>query len=136
MAENGGVTRRGLLQVLGIGALSTVLPRTASGDVLVPTERPDTATIDDDSWVQIGTRPTKLEQFLKSRGIKPAHLARESGYSRQHLLRLRMARMLPTKQCAFAITRACRRLARENVRARDLFDVWLPDVLLQPAEIG
>jgi predicted transcriptional regulator len=67
--------------------------------------------------------PTRLEAFLKSRGIKPAHLARESGYSRQHLLRLRMGRMEPTRRCIAAIAAACRRLSGENVRASDLFDL-------------
>lgn len=66
---------------------------------------------------------TRLEQFLKSRGIKPAHLARESGYSRQHLLRIRMGRMEPTRRCIAAIVAACRRLSREAVRADDLFDL-------------
>jgi hypothetical protein len=66
---------------------------------------------------------TLLESFLKSRGIKPAHLARESGYSRQHLLRLRMGRMEPTRRCIAAIAAACRRLSGENVRASDLFDL-------------
>lgn len=66
---------------------------------------------------------THLESFLKSRGIKPAHLARESGYSRQHLLRLRMGRMEPTRRCIAAIAAACRRLSGENVRASDLFDL-------------
>lgn len=67
--------------------------------------------------------PTRLETFLKSRGIKPAHLARESGYSRQHLLRLRMGRMEPTRRCIAAIAAACRKLSGENVRASDLFDL-------------
>ena len=67
--------------------------------------------------------PTRLEAFLKSRGIKPAHLARESGYSRQHLLRLRMGRMEPTRRCIAAIAAACRRLSGESVRASDLFDL-------------
>ncbi|HET7433891.1 MAG TPA: helix-turn-helix transcriptional regulator [Thermoanaerobaculia bacterium] len=67
--------------------------------------------------------PSRLETFLKSRGIKPAHLARESGYSRQHLLRIRMGRMEPTRRCIAAITAACRRLSRETVRASDLFDL-------------
>ncbi len=67
--------------------------------------------------------PTRLEMFLKSRGIKPAHLARESGYSRQHLLRLRNGRMEPTRRCIAAIAAACRRLSGENVRASDLFDL-------------
>lgn len=67
--------------------------------------------------------PTRLEAFLKSRGIKPAHLARESGYSRQHLLRLRLGRMEPTRRCMAAIAAACRRLSGESVRASELFDL-------------
>jgi predicted transcriptional regulator len=66
---------------------------------------------------------TKLEAYLKSRGIKPAHLARESGYSRQHLLRIRMGRMEPTRRCIAAIVSACRRLSHEPVRAADLFEL-------------
>lgn len=68
-------------------------------------------------------RTTKLEQFLKSRKVKPAHLARESGYSRQHILRIRMGRMEPTRPCIVAISAACRRLCGEPVRATDLFDL-------------
>jgi hypothetical protein len=66
---------------------------------------------------------TRLEAFIKSKGIKPAHLARESGYSRQHLLRIRMGRMDPTRRCIAAIAAACRRLSGEGVRASDLFDL-------------
>lgn len=66
---------------------------------------------------------TRLEIYMRSRGIKPAHLARESGYSRQHLLRIRMGRMEPTRRCIAAIVAACRRLAHEPVRAADLFDL-------------
>jgi predicted transcriptional regulator len=66
---------------------------------------------------------TRLETFLKSRGIKPAHLARESGYSRQHLLRIRLGKMDPTRRCIAAIAAACRRLSGEGVRASDLFDL-------------
>ena len=66
---------------------------------------------------------TRLEMFLKSRGIKPAHLARESGYSRQHVLRLRSGTMEPTRPCIAAIAAACRRLSGEGVRASDLFDL-------------
>ena len=46
--------------------------------------------------------PTRLETFIRSRGIKPAHLAKVSGYSRQHLLRIRMGRMDPTRRCMAA----------------------------------
>jgi predicted transcriptional regulator len=66
---------------------------------------------------------TRLESFIKSRGIKPAHLARESGYSRQHLLRIRMGRMEPTRRCIAAIASACRRLSGEAVRASELFEL-------------
>lgn len=66
---------------------------------------------------------TRLEQFIQSRGLKPAHLARESGYSRQHLLRIRMGRMEPTRRCIAAIVSACRRLSREAVKPTDLFDL-------------
>jgi predicted transcriptional regulator len=67
--------------------------------------------------------PTKLEAFMKRNRIKPAHLARESGYSRQHLLRIRMGRMEPTRRCIAAIVSACRRLSRHQVHAAELFDL-------------
>ena len=66
---------------------------------------------------------TKLEAFLKAKGIKPAHLAVHSEYSRQHLLRVRMGKMEPTRKCIAAIVKACRRLAMEQVKASDLFDL-------------
>jgi hypothetical protein len=66
---------------------------------------------------------TKLEAFIKAKGIKPAHLALHSEYSRQHLLRVRMGRMEPTRKCIKAIVSACRRLGREPVTASDLFDL-------------
>ena len=68
-------------------------------------------------------RATKLEAFLRSRGIKPARLARESGYSRQHLLRIRMGKMEPTRRCIAAIVVACRRITRRKARPSDLFDL-------------
>lgn len=66
---------------------------------------------------------TKLEAYLKAKGIKPAHLALHSEYSRQHLLRIRMGRMEPTRRCIKAIVAACRRLSHEPVKASDLFDL-------------
>ena len=68
-------------------------------------------------------KPTRLEHYLKARGVKPAYLARESGYSRQHLLRVRMGRMEPTRKCIGAIVAALRRLTRERIEARDVFDL-------------
>jgi predicted transcriptional regulator len=66
---------------------------------------------------------TRLETYIKARGIKPAHLAREAGYSRQHLLRVRLGRMEPTRRCIAAIVAACRRLTREPVTAAELFEL-------------
>jgi predicted transcriptional regulator len=66
---------------------------------------------------------TKLEAYLKEKGIKPAHLAVHAEYSRQHLLRIRKGEMEPSRKCIKAIVSACRRLAREPVRAADLFDL-------------
>ena len=65
---------------------------------------------------------TRLEQFLKTRGIKPAHLARETAYTRQHLLRVRTGQMNPSPRCIAAIVAACRKLSGENVGVTDLFD--------------
>lgn len=67
--------------------------------------------------------PTRLERYLKHKQIKPAHLARESGYSRQHLLRIRKGRMEPTRRCIAAIVAAVRKLSHEQVRADDLFEL-------------
>jgi len=67
--------------------------------------------------------PTKLEAFIKSRALKPARLARESEYSRQHLLRIRKGGMEPTRRCIAAIVAACRRLTFEDIHASDLFQL-------------
>jgi predicted transcriptional regulator len=66
---------------------------------------------------------TRLQRFLYQHGLKPAHVARESGYSRQHLLRLRRGEMEPTRACIAAIVTACRRLTKGVVRADDLFNL-------------
>jgi predicted transcriptional regulator len=67
---------------------------------------------------------TKLQKFITSRGIKPAHIAKLSGYSRQHLLRLRQGKMEPTRKCIKAVRDACRQLTQQpRLRASQLFDV-------------
>lgn len=124
-------SRRGFIGT--IGAALIVRPKV----MLAPTpEVVEAEIIDDDgAWagadnvVELYHRPgvTRLESFLKSRGIKPVHLARESGYSRQHLLRLRMGRIEPTRRCIVAIVAALRRLSREPVQAHHVFE-------LSPAE--
>jgi tetratricopeptide (TPR) repeat protein len=64
---------------------------------------------------------TRLQRFLKERGLKYVDVARESGYSRQHLLRLRSGRMEPTRRCIAALVAAVSRLTRSKVRPEDLF---------------
>ena len=66
---------------------------------------------------------TRLESFIRLNGIRPLPLARESGYSRQHLLRLRMGQMEPTRPCIAALVTACQRLLGRAVRAADLFEL-------------
>jgi transcriptional regulator with XRE-family HTH domain len=105
-------TRRSMLQLLGITIGAAVIPAPLvepSGDEPTEAKQPLAS-------------PTQLEQFIRSRGIKPAHLARESGYSRQHLRRLRLGRMLPSLPCIAALTIAARRLTREPVTPLDLFE--------------
>ncbi len=64
---------------------------------------------------------TRLEQFLKTWKIKPAHLARETGYCRQHVLRIRKGRMKPSQKCIEAIAAACRKMSGQNVGVTDLY---------------
>jgi hypothetical protein len=64
---------------------------------------------------------TPLERFIVRHEIRPAHLAAASGYSRQHLLRIRMGSMEPSRRCIAAIVAGMRSLTRRNLTALDLF---------------
>lgn len=109
-------TRRSLLQLLGITIGAAVIPTHAQHlDVARSVDEPIKIE-------QPLSDPTRLERFIRSHGIKPAHLARESGYSRQHLLRLRFGRMRPSLTCIAALLIALRRLAGKRVTAEDLFE--------------
>jgi predicted transcriptional regulator len=70
-----------------------------------------------------GVRTTKLERYLIKWRIKPVDLAKWTGFSRQHLLRVRKGRMEPSRLCIKAITKACRGLSGRPVTALDLFDL-------------
>jgi hypothetical protein len=129
MSDDLALTRRGLLQMVGaIVATASFAARrplfeTGDPDEVIEGVEP----VEDQDFVADGCRGGRLEHFLKSRGIKPAHLARESGYSRQFLLRIRLGRITPTRRCVAEIVHACRRLARERVHPRDLFDLTAAD---------
>jgi len=66
---------------------------------------------------------TKLEEFLKAKRIKPAELARESGISRQQLLRIRSGNASVRLKTALRIRDACGRLISRTVRFEEVFEV-------------
>ena len=115
-----GVTRRGVLQLFAaLTAAVPVLTRGASAPLLPASDAPSPET---PAAVVVGpSRPTQLESYLRSRSLRPAHLARECGYERAHLLRIRMGRIEPTPACAVGIVYALRRLAREELVLADVF---------------
>lgn len=114
-------TRRTVLQALGIATAATVVPPRAPA---VASPAAPAPPLPPQPGVSLApARVTKLELFLRSRGIKPASLARESGYARQHLLRVRMGRITATADCAVAVVSALRRLAGEAVVLADVFDL-------------
>jgi transcriptional regulator with XRE-family HTH domain len=66
---------------------------------------------------------SRLGTFMEQTRIKPTALARESGYSRQHLLRLRYGTMEPSRQVMVNLAEACSRLVERRVRVQELFDL-------------
>jgi transcriptional regulator with XRE-family HTH domain len=66
--------------------------------------------------------PTKLERFLREHGIKPAQLARLTGYARPHLVRIRLGRVTPHRRTKQNIAIACGILTRKTVTVEELFD--------------
>jgi hypothetical protein len=124
------VSRRGLLEMVSaIVVTASFAARRPLFRSDVALEEPlDAEVIEDEPSISDRARGVKFERFLRSRGIRPAHLARESGYSRQHLLGIRLCRIEPTRTCIADIVAACRRLTREPVHASDLFDLPRGDV--------
>lgn len=125
MSEELQLSRRGLLQMVSaivvtasFAAHRPLFESEATADVPL-----DAELAGEEPFITDRARGAKLERFLRSRGIKPAHLARESGHSRQHLLRIRLGRLTPSRRCIADLVMACRRLAREPVGACDLFEL-------------
>jgi len=127
MSEELQLSRRGLLHMVSAIVVTASfaarrpLVATANSD-----ESLDTKVTDEPAILDLA-RGSKLEIFLRNRGIRPAHLARESGYSRRHLLGVRLGRIAPTRRCIADIAAACRRLSREPIRASHLFDLTRTD---------
>jgi DNA-binding XRE family transcriptional regulator len=66
--------------------------------------------------------PTKLERFLRQYHVKPAALARLTGYARQHLVKIRYGRVTPRRRTKLNIALACAELTRKDVTVEELFD--------------
>jgi len=114
-----GVSRCGVLQLFAaLTAAVPVLTRGSSVSQASDAMSPETPAAE----LVVGpSRPTLLESYLRSRGVRPAHLARECGYECAHVLHIRMGRIEPTPTCAVRIVYALRRLAREEVVLADVF---------------
>lgn len=117
-------TRRSVLQLLGItiGAAAVNPAHAPHLDVTPIVDEPIVVNEPIEAEQPLSSL-TRLERFIWSHGIKPAYLARESGYSRQHLLRLRFGRMRPSLTSIAALVIALRRLTHEVVTAEDLFEL-------------
>lgn len=117
-----GVTRRGVLQLFA--ALTAAVSALTRGGTSAPlASTPDAASPETlRAALIVGPpRPTLLELYLRSRGVRPSHLAPEAGYERAHLLHVRMGRVEPTPAYVVGIVYALRRLTREPVVLADVF---------------
>jgi hypothetical protein len=68
-------------------------------------------------------RETRLAKFIRENALKPAQIAREAGYSRQFLLRVRKGIAEPTRPLMVAVRKACSRLLGREVRMSQLFNL-------------
>src|SRR5258707_4093931 len=55
---------------------------------------------------------TRLELFLRKKDLAPLVVAEAAVYSRQHVLRVRLGKMMPTRRFVVDMTSACTRLSR------------------------
>jgi len=66
---------------------------------------------------------SRLDHFLHGNQLKPSHVARIAGCSRQQLLRLRRGRAAARITTAVQLAAACTRLLGRSVTLAELFDV-------------
>ena len=69
------------------------------------------------------TPATKFDAFLRANKLKPSHVARVAGCSRQHLLAVRKGQREPTRALIRALRIAAGRLLARDVDADELFDL-------------
>src|SRR3954451_10463508 len=65
---------------------------------------------------------TRLELFLRKKDLAPLILAEAAVYSRQHVLRVRLGKMMPTRRFVVDVTIACERLSHQTVTPSALFE--------------
>lgn len=65
---------------------------------------------------------TRLERFLKQKGITAAELTKATGYHRNHLYRIRTGKSEPTRECIAVILDACKRITGQPLEVEDLFE--------------
>jgi hypothetical protein len=66
---------------------------------------------------------SRLGTFIRDNDVRPGDLADLTGVSRQHLYRLRLGLMEPTRPVMIWLTLGCRRLLRRQVLVTELFDL-------------
>jgi len=66
---------------------------------------------------------TKLDVFLRTNAIKPAHLAREAAVSRSYIHRLRSGEIDPTRHMMLKVRDACSHLLARTVYVGEVFDL-------------
>ena len=65
---------------------------------------------------------TRLDRFLTARGIEQLSFAKATGYSRQHVQRVRFGDAEPTAEAIPRYVKAARLLANDrSIKANDLF---------------
>src|SRR3954451_10381227 len=65
---------------------------------------------------------TRLELFLRKKDLAPLVVAEAAVYSRQHVLRVRLGKMMPTRRFVVEMTSACEKLSGEVVTPGVLFE--------------
>jgi hypothetical protein len=66
---------------------------------------------------------TRLDDFMRSRGIRPVDLECASKIAAPHLRRIRLGKADPSRRTIAAITRGCRKLLDDpRITPLDLFD--------------
>jgi predicted transcriptional regulator len=78
---------------------------------------------------------TRLESYMQEWGVMPSALAKRSGVSRAHLLRLRRGEMDPTRRIMIALADAASKMQRKAVYVVELFELSRSDEAMYQALI-